>query len=89
MTLSEMAKLLEKDIRTCRVILQQPENPFGYACKEDGKEKFTYVVNATKVLEFAGRQGVPRQLVREVLNDEAEYTKWERILYPQNVPSEC
>ena len=89
MTLSEMAKLLEKDERTCRVILQQPNNPFGYAFKEDGGQKFKYVVNATTVLEFAGRQGVARKLVREVLRDDAKFTEWEKVLYPTDVSCGC
>lgn len=38
MTLKEMAALLEKDERTCRFVLQQEGNPFGYACKEEGKK---------------------------------------------------
>lgn len=42
-------------------------------------------MNATKVLEFAGRQGVTRELIREVLRDEAKYMEWEQLLYPQDI----
>ena len=68
MTLEEMGRLLNKDVRTCRVILQQPDNPFGYVCKprKDSKN-FIYIVNASAVLEFAGRCNITRENLRKLI----------------------
>lgn len=85
MTLEEMGKLLDKDVRTCRVILQQPDNPFGVAIKptEDSKN-YLYIVNASAVLEFAGRCNITRENLRKLIQNEASYSEWETLLYPES-----
>ena len=70
MSPQEMAELLGMDGQTARVILQQPNNPFGYCFKKEGNKQFTYIINASRVLEYAGKINI-KQLLMEALQDEA------------------
>ena len=85
MTLEELGIFLDKVDRRGRVSQQQRGKPYGVAIKptEDSKN-YLYIVNASAVLEFAGRCNVTREKLRELIRNEKAYAEWETLLYPES-----